>query len=190
MPPAAGRRCHSGGSVHETIHFISGLPEGNSIELIAWLQLHCPQVTCVVISARGDEDTLLGSAHADVIDSPLMEREDAELLQSLQGIRRRGMPIDPDIARHILALLKLSSEPTATATPGIEAEQRSNHALSDRESAILKLVARGYSNREIAELTALSRFTIEGYTKSIYRKLAVRSRTAAVFEAKAMGLLH
>lgn len=52
------------------------------------------------------------------------------------------------------------------------------------------MVARGYSNREIAELTTLSRFTIEDHTKSIYRKLAVRSRTAAVFEAKAMGLLH
>jgi DNA-binding NarL/FixJ family response regulator len=62
--------------------------------------------------------------------------------------------------------------------------------LSKREMEILQLVAQGRSNREIAELTELSRFTIEGYTKTIYRKLAVGSRTAAVFAAKSRGLLR
>jgi hypothetical protein len=42
----------------------------------------------------------------------------------------------------------------------------------------------------VADLNALSRFTIEGYTKAIYRKLAVSSRTAAMFEAKSRGLLR
>jgi len=166
------------------------LPDGNGIELIAWLHVHCPQLTCVVISAWCDEDTVLAALRAGAIGYLLKEREDAELIQSLQSIRRGGAPIDPNIARRILTLLKLSSEPAATATPSIEAVQASEHALSDRESEILQMVARGYSNREIAELTTLSRFTIEDHTKSIYRKLAVRSRTAAVFEAKAMGLLH
>ena len=167
-----------------------GLPDGNGIELIAWLHLHCPRVTCVVISAWDDEDTVLAALRAGAIGYLLKEREDAELIQSLQSIRRGGAPIDPNIARRILALLRLSSESAAATTPDIEAEQRSDHALSDRESEILQLVARGYSNREIAELTTLSRFTIEDYTKSIYRKLAVRSRTAAVYEAKALGLLR
>ncbi|GAB3380043.1 response regulator transcription factor [Lysobacter fragariae] len=63
-------------------------------------------------------------------------------------------------------------------------------ALSHREGEILDLVSRGYSNREIAGLMAISRYTVEDYTKSIYRKLCVNSRTAAVFEAKALGLLH
>jgi DNA-binding NarL/FixJ family response regulator len=167
-----------------------GLPDGNGIELIAWLREHCPQLTCVVISAWGDEDTVLAALRAGAIGYLLKEREDAELTQSLQSIRRGGAPIDPNIARRILTLLKLSSEPAPVATPHIEAVQPSEHALSERESEILQMVARGYSNREIAELTTLSRFTIEDHTKSIYRKLAVRSRTAAVFEAKAMGLLH
>lgn len=167
-----------------------GLPDGNGIELIAWLHVHCPQLTCVVISAWGHEDTVLAALRAGAIGYLLKEREDAELIQSLQSIRRGGAPIDPNIARRILALLKLSSESSATVAEEPKAEGRSEHALSDRESEILQMVARGYSNREIAELTALSRFTIEDYTKSIYRKLAVRSRTAAIFEAKAMGLLR
>ena len=77
-----------------------------------------------------------------------------------------------------------------TSSPSsVEEVFKGGMPLSERESEILHFVARGFSNREIAELTGLSRFTIEGYTKSIYRKLAVSSRTAAVFEAKAMGLL-
>jgi DNA-binding NarL/FixJ family response regulator len=167
-----------------------GLPDGNGIELITWLRAHRPRVTSVVITAWGHEDTVLAALRAGAIGYLLKERDDIELSLALQSIRRGGAPIDPAIARGILALLQLPAEPAATLANETEAAENPAHALSDRESEILRLVARGYSNREIADLTMLSRFTIEGYTKSIYRKLAVRSRTAAVFEAKALGLLH
>jgi DNA-binding NarL/FixJ family response regulator len=172
-----------------------GLPDGNGIELITWLRAHRPRVTSVVITAWGHEDTVLAALRAGAIGYLLKERDDIELSLALQSIQRGGAPIDPAIARGILALLQLPAEPPATVahgtvTAGTETAENPAHALSDRESEILRLVARGYSNREIADLTMLSRFTIEGYTKSIYRKLAVRSRTAAVFEAKALGLLH
>ena len=47
----------------------------------------------------------------------------------------------------------------------------------------------GRTNREIADELCLSRLTIETHAKTIYRKLAVSSRTAAVFKAKSLGLL-
>jgi DNA-binding NarL/FixJ family response regulator len=166
------------------------LPDGNGVELIAWLHEHCPQVTTVVISAFGDEETVLAALRAGAVGYLLKEREDIELRLALQSIQRGGAPIDPFIARRILALLSSPPPPTATAQADERDVLAGENTLSDRESEILQLVARGYSNREIAELTTLSRFTIEGYTKTIYRKLAVRSRTAAVFEAKNLGLLH
>jgi len=159
-----------------------GLPDGSGIELIGWLRHHHPDVTTVVISAWGDEDTVLAALQAGAVGYLLKEREDVELELALQSIRRGGAPIDPFVARRILTLLPAAPLPAATSRDG--------HALSEREAEILGLVARGYSNREIAELTTLSRFTIEGYTKAIYRKLAVGSRTAAVFEAKSRGLLR
>jgi DNA-binding NarL/FixJ family response regulator len=164
-----------------------GLPDGNGIELIAWLRTHRPQVPAVVISAWGDEDTVLAALRAGAIGYLLKEREDAELAMALQSIQRGGAPIDPFVARRILALLGTADKPTTPASP---TPSTTGETLSERESEILRLVARGFSNREIAELTGLSRFTIESYTKSIYRKLAVGSRTAAVFEAKVLGLLH
>lgn len=157
-----------------------GLPDGSGIELIGWLHAHHPRTATVVISAWGDEETVLAALRAGAIGYLLKEREDAELEFALQSIHRGGSPIDPFVARRILSLLP--------AAP-IQATH-ADDALTEREAEILDLVARGHSNREIAELLSLSRFTIEGYTKAIYRKLAVRSRTAAVFEAKSRGLLH
>lgn len=159
-----------------------GLPDGSGIELIGWLHHHHPDVPAVVISAWGDEETVLAALQAGAIGYLLKEREDIELELSLQSIRRGGAPIDPFVAHRILALLP--------AAPPTVAASDDEPVLSERETEILKLVARGYSNREIAELISLSRFTIEDYTKTIYRKLAVGSRTAAVFEAKSRGLLH
>lgn len=167
-----------------------GLPDGNGIELITWMHAHCPQVTAVVISAYGDEETLLAALRAGAIGYLLKEREDVELSLALQSIQRGGAPIDPFIARRILSLLAAPAPSSPQATSGESHNVAGEHALTGRESEILQLVARGCSNREIAELTTLSRFTIEGYTKTIYRKLAVNSRTAAIFEAKNLGLLR
>lgn len=169
-----------------------GLPDGSGIELIAWLHEHCPRMTVVVISAFGDEETVLAALRAGAVGYLLKEREDIELSLALQSIQRGGSPIDPFVARRILTLLAAPTPPAPAPAADTEAPLATagSNALSERETEILQLVARGYSNREIAALTALSRFTVEGYTKAIYRKLAVRSRTAAVFEAKNLGLLH
>lgn len=161
-----------------------GLPDGSGIDLIAWLHRHRPAVITVVVSAWGHEDTVLAALHAGATGYLLKECEDVELSIALQSIRRGGAPIDPTIARRILALLPCAPATTTAPATGLR------DMLSEREMEILQLVARGHSNREIAELTMLSRFTIEGYTKTIYRKLAVGSRTAAVFEAKSLGLLR
>lgn len=156
-----------------------GLPDGNGCDLVAWLHRHHPQLPVLVISAWGHEDIVLMALRAGAIGYLLKERDDLELMLSLKSIQRGGAPIDPAIARRILALL-----PDETPAPDPQGVQ-----LSEREREVLQLLARGCSNREIAELISLSRLTVEGYTKTIYRKLAVGSRTAAVFEARNLGLL-
>lgn len=167
-----------------------GLPDGNGLELIDWVERHHPDTTTVAISAWGHEEVVLAALRAGAVGYLMKERDDVELRVALQSIRRGGALIDPLIARRILAYVGLASkENSATPVPQVESSTRSDTSLSERESEILQFVARGFSNREIADLTNLSRFTIEGYTKSIYRKLAVSSRTAEVFEAKALGLL-
>jgi DNA-binding NarL/FixJ family response regulator len=159
-----------------------GLPDGNGVDLIAWLQARHPHIACLVITAWGDGDTVLAALRAGAIGYLLKDRDDAELSRALQNIQRGGAPIDPFVARRILSMLP-------GAVPLAKPEV-ANDLLSGRERQILGLVAHGHNNRQIAELTGLSRFTIEDYTKRIYRKLAVGSRAAAVFEAHVRGLLR
>ncbi len=168
-----------------------GLPDGNGLELIDWIEQQHPDTITVAISAWGHEEVVLAALRSGAVGYLMKERDDAELRAALQSIRRGGALIDPLIARRILAFVSLAStEHPAASGSSAESPTRNDTSLSERESEILQFVARGFSNREIANLTGLSRFTIEGYTKSIYRKLAVSSRTAAVFEANAMGLLR
>lgn len=160
-----------------------GLPDGNGVELIAWLRSRHPDVTCLVITAWGDGDTVLAALRAGAAGYLLKDRDDAELARALRNLQRGGAPIDPFVARRILKSLS-----AARTLP--HACPIAQDALSERERGILDLVAHGHNNRQIAELIGLSRFTIEDYTKRIYRKLAVGSRAAAVFEAQARGLLR
>lgn len=161
----------------------TGRSDRNGVALIAWLHRHHPQIVTVAISGRNDEATLLATMQAGAGGYLLKQRDDAELVIALRGVRRGGIPIDPYAVRHLL--------PTLQVLPAARtAAEESCGGLTKRKAEVLKLIASGRSNREIAQLTALSLFTVESYTKAIYRKLAVNSRTAAVFEAKARGWLR
>ena len=159
-----------------------GLPDGNGIDLIAELRQADPGMGILVISAWSTEDAILAALRAGANGYVLKERDDLEVTLSIRSVLRGGAPIDPFIARRIIAELQPS-------TPAALKELPPESALSVREVQILKLVADGMTNREIAESLFLSRYTVECHIKNIYRKLSVPSRTKAVIEARARGLL-
>src|SRR6185437_9475803 len=117
-----------------------GLPDGNGVELIGWLRARHPGVTCLVITAWGDGDTVLAALRAGAIGYLLKDRDDAELSLALQNIQRGGVPIDPFVARRILAMLPGAAPVTKPEVAG--------DALSGRECQILDLVAHGHNNRQ------------------------------------------
>lgn len=156
-----------------------GLPDGNGIELVDWLHRHRPDTVSVVVSAWGDEQTVLTALRAGATGYLFKERDADELRPALQSIQRGGAPIDPFFARHILALV--------AATPG---PRPAELALSARETEILQRISEGCGMREVADSMQLPRSAIERGTRAIYRKLAVRERAAPAPAACAQGLLH
>jgi len=159
------------------------LPDGNGVELVDWIARRWPERPSVIVTAYAEEEIILAAVRAGAIGYLLKDSDDDELRLSLKNLQRGGAPINPLIARRILALLSAASPPPVRASEPVP-------RLSERECEILRLVAQGFSNREIANLVALSRLTVECHTKNIYRKLAVGSRTEAVFEARTLGLLR
>lgn len=174
-----------------------GLPDGSGIDLIGELHARDPALPILVISAWSTEQIIVGALQRGATGYLLKEREDTEIALSIRSALRGGAPIDPFVARHILGLVALAPGVSGTPVPpsgtgsGLAAARMSDvpSALSPREVEILGLVAKGMTNREIAALLSISSLTVACHIKNIYKKLAVNSRTQAVFEARVSGLL-
>lgn len=167
-----------------------GLPDGNGIEFISTLKQYDPTITILVISAWSTEDVILKALSAGATGYVLKERDDLEVSLAIRSVLRGGAPIDPFIAQKILKLLQLT-EKSRTMTNKNKIKPNDEYEnLSKREHEILTLVARGLSNKEIADLLFISRYTVESHIKHIYRKLAVCTRTKAVDTARTLGLLE
>ena len=168
------------------------LPDGSGMELIEQMRAEDPGLGILVVSAWSSEEAILGALRAGATGYVLKERDDIEVSLSIRSVLRGGAPIDPFIARRILELLPAAvpvpasaSDSDSDSTPAVVA----GDALSERECQILRLVADGLSNREIADALFLSRYTVESHVKRIYRKLAVSSRTMAVRTGRARGVI-
>ena len=160
------------------------LPDGNGRELIEQMRADDPGLGILVVSAWSSEEAIMGALRAGATGYVLKERDDIEVSLSIRSVLRGGAPIDPFIARRILEMLPVPTPVTCAVEP-----ENQHPALTEREQQILRLVADGLSNREIADQLFLSRYTVESHVKRIYRKLAVSSRTGAVREARSRGWL-
>ncbi|MDN6886212.1 response regulator transcription factor [Variovorax sp. CAN2819] len=166
-----------------------------------------PRIECIGMSATDDQQLVNAAIAAGAIGYLLTETDDAELAYLLRSIERGGSPMDSRIARRILGSIAASAkartiEPIRVQgeAPHQQQQQKSQADVSDsrlpqgllspRELKVLRLIAQGWSNRQIAEAVYLSVNTIEFHAKSIYRKLSVKSRTQAVHEAMQHGLLN
>lgn len=167
-----------------------GLPDGNGVELVRWLRERDEALPILVVSAWSTEEKIVDALRAGASGYILKERDDSEIAMLIGTALKGGAPIDPFIARRILALSG-GFDTALQASPSISANARElGDAFSERETEILRWVAEGLSNIEIAEKINLSRWTVATHVKNIYAKLAVHSRTAAVQAARGRGILR
>ena len=104
-----------------------------------------------------------------------------QLLTAIRKVYRGETSIDEGIMDELLAELRRLSE--------VEGVRRPRPILTDREIATLRLVAQGWTNREIAEELSLAEQTIKNRLTIIYQKLGVHTRTEAIARALQEGLI-
>lgn len=155
-----------------------GLPDGNGIEFIRLVTTHDDGPAVLVITVFGDEKHVVDAIAAGATGYLLKEREPAHVTDSIIAVLDGGSPVSPSIARHLLKRFRNAATHTDGPTN-----------LTDREEEVLRLVVKGYSYKEIAAGLDLSVHTVTSHIQHIYRKLSVRSRGEAVFEAIQMGLV-
>jgi DNA-binding NarL/FixJ family response regulator len=155
-----------------------GLPDRSGIEVIRAARQLSADTQAMVVTVFGDEKTVVGAIEAGARGYLLKDGSEAEIASAILDLRAGGSPISPQIARHLLHRFQ---EP-APAPQGAP-------SLTDREREILDAVVRGFTFSEIAKLLEISTHTVTTHVRHIYRKLEVRSRGEAVYEALALGLV-
>ena len=101
---------------------------------------------------------------------------------SIMDMLAGGSPISPAIARHLLRRFRGDAPADGVRSDDVP-------RLSERESEVLRLIVKGFTYAEIADLLGVSSHTVTSHVRGIYRKLEVHSRSEAVYEALQLGLV-
>jgi two-component system response regulator NreC len=155
-----------------------GMPGESGIETARRLKAELPALKVLFLTMHEEEGMLLEALNAGG-DGYLIKRADeAEILQAIRVVRRGDVYVHPAMTRALLS----QAETTARLQEPVE-------PLSRREIDVLRLLARGNTNRQIAELLDLSVRTVEGHRANLMGKLGLSSRVELVTYAEEHGLL-
>lgn len=167
-----------------------GLPDGSGVDVIGEAHARWPSCAIMVATTFADERHVIASIEAGASGYLLKDSPLPTIAQDIRVLHGGGSPISPRIARQVLMRFRPDERPAAEDDGEAETAGKSAiPSLSEREKETLQLITRGFSFEEIAELMGVSRNTVLTFVRRIYAKLEVRSKTEAVFEARAYGLL-
>ena len=161
-----------------------GLPGLSGIEVTREILSRRPDTEVLIWTVFEEEDKVLDAIRAGASGYLLKGTPAARLVEAIREVHSGGSIIQPQLARRLLRRFK--PPPAADAATEAAAGTRS---LSPREREILKLLARGLSNAEVARALSVSRATVRTHLEHIYEKLEVSNRTEAVTEGIRQGLI-
>jgi DNA-binding NarL/FixJ family response regulator len=140
-----------------------------------------PDAAIVTLTRHGDDAYLQELLRAGVAGYVLKQSAPAELLQAIRAAAAGGQYLDSTLTSRVTAGF-LGRERRKVTRTGV--------TLSEREAEVLRLIASGYSNKEIAARLALSVKTIEAHKANAMRKLGLNGRIDIVKYAVLQGWLH
>lgn len=163
-----------------------GLPDGRGEDMLRALAVSKPDAELLVFTVFGDESRLINALQSGATGYVLKGCSGAELIEAIEQIREGGAPISPLLAR---MLLKQFRPADRGALAGDLPSDLELPVLSDREHEVLRLVAQGYVNKEIAFRLGIGQATVSTHIKNLYKKLAVHTRVQVVRVAQERGLI-
>ena len=156
------------------------LPVISGIEATRRIRSALPDACVVMLTAHAEPDLLVAALQVGAAGYLLKHTPAAELVDTLRRVADGDHQLDPDVAARMLR--EFRGRPAAPAAQALP-------PLSGREEEVLKLLATGETNRQIARRLSVSEETIKSHVASILRKLAVPDRTRAAVLAVRAGLV-
>ncbi len=153
------------------------MPKVDGIEATRQITANQPRARILVLTSFAADDKVFPAIKAGALGYLLKDSGPDELVQAIHQVHRGEPSLEPSIARKVLT--ELSQPPKIPLTP---------EPLTEREVGVLRLVAQGQSNREIAEQLVITEMTVRTHVSNILSKLHLASRTQAALYALREGL--
>ncbi|MCC2333831.1 response regulator [Cellulomonas wangsupingiae] len=155
------------------------MPVLDGIAATARLRTEQPDVRVIALTTFDDDEDVLAALRAGAVGYLLKDVSAARLVEALVAAARGETVLQPSVVAQVVArVVRIPAD----AEP-------STHPLSEREVALVRLLADGRSNREIAGALYLAEGTVKNLVSSVLSKLEVRDRTQAALRARDLGIL-
>jgi DNA-binding NarL/FixJ family response regulator len=149
------------------------IPGPNGVEVTAAVLKDDPSARVLILSASGEQEDVLEAVKAGATGYLIKSASREELLDAVRRVARGDSVFTPGLAGLVLGEFRRLSDPSA----GGSGEASSLHPeLTDRETEILKMVAKGLSYKQIAERLVLSHRTVQNHVQNTLRKLQMHNR--------------
>ena len=160
------------------------LPDGFGLELIRRTAEKLPNVDIMVLAQANDDPHVVSAIESGATGYVRKSEIENNLISAIRLLAAGGSPVSPAVAKSVLRALRTYNSPSIEKPAAVQP-----NPLSERETEILQLLAKGMSFNEIGDILTISPHTVTAHIKKIYRKLQVHSRGEAVYEASQMGLI-
>ena len=158
------------------------MPNTDGVEATLAVRKRAPEVRVVMLTTFDDEDYVVRALRAGASGYLLKDLPAAELARAVRLAHAGVDQFDPAATGRLLAALRRPAAPDPVAAA-------SRTGLTSREIEVLRLIAAGATNREIADRLVVSEGTVKNHVSHILARLGLRDRTQAALHARDQGLL-
>ncbi len=153
------------------------MPKMDGITAIQQIMAHQPDIRILVLTSFVAEDKVFPAIKAGAMGYLLKDSEPQELITAIRKVQRGEPTLDPSVAKMVMEELSQPVKHPLTPDP-----------LTEREVDVVRLVAQGLSNRQIAELLVIGEATVRTHVGNILNKLHLANRVQATLYALREGL--
>jgi len=157
------------------------MPGMDGLTAIEQLSEKQPEIAIVILTTFNEDDLMVRGLRAGAKGFLLKDTDRETLFDSIRAAARGETLLKPDVMTRLLA---------QTQAPGEAKSQLENVDLTEREMEVLQAAAQGKTSKEIAFALGISERTVKAHLASIYQKLGVDSRAAAIAAAAGRGWLE
>jgi two-component system, NarL family, response regulator LiaR len=157
------------------------MPKLNGIEVTRLIKPVNPSVAVLILTVYDNDEYVFAMLEAGAAGYLLKSVHGREIVDAIRAVYAGESVLHPSIARKVIQRAILSSVSPTNAGSNLE--------LTNREREVIKMAARGMTNKQIADSLCLSIRTVQGHINGIFHKLGVGSRTEAIFQSVKRGWL-